>query len=197
MTASAHAGAFGPTELTSRITFVALLVSLLADRVVGGRPLLRTAESDRGSYWIIQGGQLVGLGLGSLLCTTAGAAALPGWVWVVGVSVMAAGAALRVWAVHSLGPAFRRDVVVNARQEVVDAGPYRWVRHPSYAGALLIFSGLGLAMANWLSLLLLATLPLAAYLRRIAVEEAALESVLGDRYRSYADGRARLVPAVW
>ena len=66
-------------------------------------------------------------------------------------------------------------------QPVVSDGPYRWVRHPSYTGALLIFSGLGMALANALSLLALVVLPGAAYLYRIRTEEAELGAVLGER----------------
>jgi len=108
-----------------------------------------------------------------------------------------AGTAVRVWALRVLGGQFRRDVVVTRDQPVVTGGPYRWVRHPSYTGALLIFDGFGLALANALSLLVLVVLPGLAYLRRIRVEEAELESVLGERYLSYARGRARLIPSVW
>jgi protein-S-isoprenylcysteine O-methyltransferase Ste14 len=71
------------------------------------------------------------------------------------------------------------------------------VRHPLYAGALVTMAGVGLAFGNWLSLAVCIVLPLVAYLRRIAVEERALEAALGDAYRRYARGRARLVPYVW
>jgi protein-S-isoprenylcysteine O-methyltransferase Ste14 len=40
-------------------------------------------------------------------------------------------------------------------------------------------------------------LPLAAYVTRIQVEERALEEALGDAYRQYERGKARLVPGVW
>ena len=50
------------------------------------------------------------------------------------------------------------------------AGPYRWVRHPSYSGLLLIVTGFGLAVGNWLALAICAVLPLPALLRRIHVE---------------------------
>lgn len=44
---------------------------------------------------------------------------------------------LRLWAVWVLGPFFTVVVRVSDQQTVVDRGPYRWVRHPSYLGLLL------------------------------------------------------------
>ena len=76
-------------------------------------------------------------------------------------------------------------------------GPYRWVRHPSYTAELVAFTGIGLALGNWLSLLAAATLPLLALLVRIRVEEAALLTSLGEPYRTSADGTKRLLPRVW
>ncbi len=77
------------------------------------------------------------------------------------------------------------------------SGPYRYVRHPIYAGAMVVMVGVGLALGNWLSLVLCVLLPLAAYVVRIRVEEGALEEALGDSYREYEQGKARLVPWIW
>jgi protein-S-isoprenylcysteine O-methyltransferase Ste14 len=114
-----------------------------------------------------------------------------------GLSVMWLGLGVRVWAIAALGRAFRTTVEVDLGQAVVSTGPYRWVRHPSYSGLLLIVLGCGLASGNWLALALCAVLPLPALLRRIQVEEAELTRVLGDRYRAYQAQTKRLIPRVW
>ena len=114
-----------------------------------------------------------------------------------GLIVMWLGLAIRVWAVASLGRSFRTTVEVDPGQAVVSTGPYRWVRHPSYSGLLLIVTGCGLASGNWLALTVSALLPLPALLRRIHVEEAELVSVLGDRYRAYQMHTKRLIPGIW
>ena len=80
---------------------------------------------------------------------------------------------------------------------MVTAGPYRVLRHPSYTGLLLAFTGVGLASANWVGLAAMAVLPLTAILWRIRAEERALTATLGDRYGGYAAQHKRLVPLVW
>lgn len=82
---------------------------------------------------------------------------------------------------------------VDPGQAVVDRGPYRWVRHPSCTGTLVISAGVGLTLGNWLSLAII-MLPLAAMLRRISVEETALTEILGQPYQARTK---RLVPGLW
>jgi protein-S-isoprenylcysteine O-methyltransferase Ste14 len=114
-----------------------------------------------------------------------------------GVLVMWAGLALRIWAIRVLGGSFRMTVEVDGGQPVVDHGPYRYVRHPSYSGLLLIVIGLALIYGNWLSLAILAILPAAVLLRRISVEESVLAGVLGQPYADYKSRTKRLVPGLW
>lgn len=80
---------------------------------------------------------------------------------------------------------------------MVDRGPYRVVRHPSYTGLLLSCLGIGLCLGNWLALLVIVVPTTAAIVYRIRIEEAALVAELGEPYRRYAAGRARLIPGVW
>jgi protein-S-isoprenylcysteine O-methyltransferase Ste14 len=119
------------------------------------------------------------------------------WSGVAGVVIMWAGLAVRVWAVLALGSSFRTTVEVDADQKVVDRGPYRVIRHPSYTGMLLLAIGAGLTYGNWPSLAVLVALPLAAMLRRIQVEEATLVEVLGQPYVDYRGRTKRLVPGIW
>ena len=114
-----------------------------------------------------------------------------------GIVVMWLGLGTRVWAIASLGGAFRTTVEVDPGQAVVSTGPYRWIRHPSYTGLLLILAGFGLALGNWLSLAACLVVPLPAIARRIEVEEDELNRVLGDAYRTYQSKTTRLVPWLW
>ncbi len=118
-------------------------------------------------------------------------------LFVLGLVLMAAGLGVRQWAILVLGRFFTVDVRVHADQTVVDRGPYRWVRHPSYSGLIVFFVGVGLALDNWASLLVLALVPTAGLLLRIRSEERALDDALGDPYRRYAARRRRLFPGIW
>jgi protein-S-isoprenylcysteine O-methyltransferase Ste14 len=121
-----------------------------------------------------------------------------GWLPVIiGAAVMIAGLGLRLWAMLVLGRFFTVTVTIQEDHRVVDSGPYRVVRHPSYTGLLVLFVGFGIALDNWLSLLALFALPLAGILLRIRAEEAALSIALGERYTDYAARTDRLIPGVW
>ena len=121
-----------------------------------------------------------------------------GWAPVaVGLALLAAGVALRTWAILTLGRLFKFVVVIQEGHRVVTSGPYRLLRHPSYSGALVAFLGIGIALDNWLSAVALVLIPLLTILVRIQVEEAALSNALGQEYTTYASRTRRLVPGLW
>ena len=113
------------------------------------------------------------------------------------VVLFVAGLILRWWAIITLGRFFTVDVTIEKDHELVERGPFRIVRHPSYAGVLLAFVGLGLSLRNWAALLVI-LLPIgAAFIHRINVEEDALSRALGPRYANYIKRRKRLVPFLY
>ena len=117
--------------------------------------------------------------------------------FAAGMVVLLAGLVLRGWSFKALGQYFTHKVMVSSDQPVISAGPYRVLRHPSYAAIILGGIGVGLASANWADLAGLFLLTLTPLLWRIHVEEAALAATVGDRYRAYAAQHKRLVPLVW
>lgn len=159
---------------------------------------IKYGDRDRGSYFLILLGFAAGL-VAAVFLSGVGALAIPGpWVWLLlGLLIAWSGLVLRAWSVRTLGEFFITKVEVADDQVVVTDGPYQWVRHPAYSGLVLTMTGLGLAMGNAGSLLALAILPLLGLLPRIRVEERALESQLGERYKDYEAGRPRLIPRVW
>lgn len=127
-------------------------------------------------------------------------APLPGSLWwpvAAGLALIWAGVALRVWAVLTLGRFFKMVVVVQEGHRVIDSGPYRWLRHPSYLGLILCFTGFGLAWGDWVSLAIMLGCSLAVLLVRIRVEERTLLRELGEEYAAYSRRTARLVPGVF
>lgn len=116
---------------------------------------------------------------------------------IVALLLFSAGVALRWWAIASLGRLFTVDVAIAVDHRLVNHGPYRLIRHPSYAGAVLAFGGLGLSMGSLPALSALLVLSLAAYHYRIVVEEAALQRGLGNAYSDYMRATWRLVPGLY
>jgi protein-S-isoprenylcysteine O-methyltransferase Ste14 len=143
---------------------------------------------------------LAGLGLSVSAARLAGGLALPGpgaWPVALGLVVFALGLGLRARAVHELGRFFKFTVVVQADHRVVDTGPYRLIRHPSYTGLLMAELGLGIALGTWLSVPAALLPPLVAFAIRIRHEERVLAAELGEPYRAYMQRTRRLIPGVW
>jgi protein-S-isoprenylcysteine O-methyltransferase Ste14 len=121
-------------------------------------------------------------------------AAVADWI---GLILFWCGIALRLWSFHTLGRYFTFTVQTSSDQPVIANGPYQLIRHPSYAGLLLIIIAVGLFIGNWLSLVCLTVATAGALVFRIRVEERALMYNLGDSYRDYATTHKRLVPFIW
>ena len=67
---------------------------------------------------------------------------------VVALMVFVFGLLLRWYSILYLGKFFTVDVAIAEDHKVIDTGPYRFIRHPSYTGLLLEFLGFGLFLAN-------------------------------------------------
>ena len=159
----------------------------------------RASSRDRGSLvvlWIVIAISVF-LAVQMVWLVPAATVRSPGPFYVFGFILFLFGLALRWFSIGYLGRYFTVNVAVNPEQTVVDSGPYRYVRHPSYTGALLAFIGFGCSLCNWLSILFL-TLPIiAAFLWRIHIEEEALLEALGDNYVKYMRRTARLAPGLY
>jgi protein-S-isoprenylcysteine O-methyltransferase Ste14 len=113
----------------------------------------------------------------------------------VGAALILGGLALRQYSIFTLGRLHTLDVTTRSGQQVVESGPYRWIRHPSYTGSLLTAAAILLCSSNWLSLACYAIV-VAAYCYRIRVEERTLAEDLGAPYREYMRRTKRLIPLV-
>ena len=114
-----------------------------------------------------------------------------------GVIVMVIALIIRWSAIFTLGKSFSSNVAIQDSQQIVRAGLYRFVRHPSYLGLLLAFLAVGLHSRNWISFVIVLVAPTVALLYRIHVEEAALAQAFGEDYAAYSKTTKRLVPGVY
>ncbi len=115
--------------------------------------------------------------------------------WAAFVAIVA-GLALRTWAVVLLGPWFTWNVTVQTGQQLVTRGPYRFIRHPSYTGALITFVASCVLLRSWVVALLAAFTLFFAFRRRIRYEEALLVKALPG-YQAYASRTYRLFPGIF
>jgi protein-S-isoprenylcysteine O-methyltransferase Ste14 len=191
------------TDSGARIAFSVVLgvFVVLEQRIrLKSRFNRRGAREDRGSLLVVIVAVAGGVAGGCVVASRVPAAAIPAARWplfILGLVLMCAGIALRQWAIALLGEFFTVDIRVHPEQVVVERGPYRRLRHPSYTGLLVTFLGLGLALGNWAALALLVVVPTAGLVARIRVEERVLLASLGEPYRRFTTTRARLIPGIW
>jgi protein-S-isoprenylcysteine O-methyltransferase Ste14 len=190
--------AFAGHPFAELLLFLSLGVWLVieAPRALNRRPDATIA--DRGSLMALRLWTAGGILLAFLaLKVTATRFSYNPAVFAIALVVVWAGIGLRWWSFRTLGRYFTFAVMTSPDQPVITTGPYRVLRHPSYAGILLILGGIGLGYGNWLSFAALTLFPLIGFINRIQVEEAVLSQNLGSSYTTYASGRKRLIPFVW
>jgi protein-S-isoprenylcysteine O-methyltransferase Ste14 len=114
-----------------------------------------------------------------------------------GVGLCVLGLVVRAWGMLTLGASYTRTLRTAAGQPLVTGGPYRWVRHPGYAGSIAVWVGAALAFHSWLAAVAVAILMLLAYGWRVRTEERMLTAHFGDAYRDYAAHTSRLFPGLY
>lgn len=110
------------------------------------------------------------------------------------IVLFVAGIGLRMTAINQLKHLFTTHVTIQHGHRLITNGAYRWVRHPAYSGVLLALFAAGLAMGDFIALLVLTLLPLLAFNRRIAIEETLLIQQFSTAYLDYSQRTKKLVP---
>jgi protein-S-isoprenylcysteine O-methyltransferase Ste14 len=124
-----------------------------------------------------------------------GWSSVPAWAVVTGDALVSLGFVV-VFFVFRENTFASATIEVGAGQRTISSGPYALVRHPMYAGALVMLAGTPLALGSWWGLLAFAPMTL-VIVRRLIAEESFLAKNLGG-YADYRSAvRFRLVPFVW
>ena len=120
---------------------------------------------------------------------------VPAWLSLVSDAVILGGFLIIFW-VGKVNRFASRTIEVEAGQPVVSSGPYGLIRHPMYAGSLVIFLSLPLALGSYIAWPAFALL-IPFYVYRLLNEEKFLHKELSG-YREYClRTRFRLIPFVW
>jgi len=118
-------------------------------------------------------------------------------VGFTGLAIMLLGLSMRVWAARTLGEFYTRTLTVTENQRIIEGGPYKVVRHPGYLGIILLYTGFGVAAANWIATAAIAGFTLTAYAYRITREETMLIAAFGFRYEEYMARTRKIIPGIY
>ncbi|HEX9090523.1 MAG TPA: isoprenylcysteine carboxylmethyltransferase family protein [Anaerolineales bacterium] len=159
--------------------------------------IIRQERQDR-SFWLIIPGFLV-VFYASPIEYLHFPLILPRGIWaqIIGLGLILAGILLIAWAQSALKGRYSGRIWVVSGQTLVQAGPYHYVRHPAYAGFLLIGLGISTGYSSLVGLLAVPLLLLPGLLYRINVEEKILLSQFSEQYRQYSQCTKRLIPRIW
>jgi protein-S-isoprenylcysteine O-methyltransferase Ste14 len=119
----------------------------------------------------------------------------PGPWFHLGFGLFVGGMAFRTYAIHTLGRFYSHRVRTPNQNTIIADGPYRYLRHPAYAGMLLAHAGILVLFFNWFLLVAFVGVFVPVLVRRIRVEESHLLVI--PEYRAFAAGRARVAPGIW
>jgi protein-S-isoprenylcysteine O-methyltransferase Ste14 len=164
-------------------------------RKPGDASSFQESDDDRGTTRQIVGAFVAAtlLPLPSLRCR---AVRLPRACGPLGVALQAGGTALRVWSMRTLGDSYTRTLRTRECQPLVEAGPYRLIRHPGYTGSLLCWIGFALTSRSILVVAAVTALMGGVYRKRIIAEETLLRRELPG-YDGYVQRSRKLVPFLW
>ena len=121
----------------------------------------------------------------------------PEWVTPTGYALLLFGVVMTAWA-QAVNPFFEPGVRIQSEREQrpITTGPYRFVRHPGYLGALALFAGLSLALGSWWGLV-----PGGIASVLLVIRTAFEDGLLRRELPGYADyarrTRYRLAPGIW
>jgi protein-S-isoprenylcysteine O-methyltransferase Ste14 len=112
-----------------------------------------------------------------------------------GLALCVSGAFLACYARRILGRNWSGIVQLKQDHELIQSGPYRYVRHPIYTGLLLLFLGTAVMVGEWRGLAALAIV-FVSFWRKLRIEESWLNQHFGARYAEYIRHTKALVPGV-
>jgi protein-S-isoprenylcysteine O-methyltransferase Ste14 len=119
-----------------------------------------------------------------------------GLVNLIGVILIVLGVIIRRRVREALGRCFSYGLRTSEGHELVTSGIYGHIRHPAYAGNLLIWSGLPLVFSSLLGFLVMLLL-VPPFLYRMRIEENMLLKRFGNRYLEYMKRSKRLIPRIY
>ena len=119
------------------------------------------------------------------------------WISTLGVVLVTLGIVVFIWARRALRTNYSGHLSTKIGQTLVQSGPYRFIRHPAYAGYLLMAMGISLGYFSLAGLISVLVVLIPSLIFRMAVEEKLLIAHFGDAYHLYMRKTKRLIPGIW
>jgi protein-S-isoprenylcysteine O-methyltransferase Ste14 len=116
---------------------------------------------------------------------------------IAGFIILWFGVVLRNYSIRILGKHFTPTIQLQQDHDLITAGPYSIIRHPSYLGALLAIVGIAIFFNSLIGTIAACIAMMIAYVVRIDAEEKALESLFGSKYQEYQQRTKKLIPFLW
>ncbi len=192
----------GVKSFESIVFLVAIILWILSEYVGSAIiPYLRRhgtkiKKEDRGSRLLLSVGMYISI-IVAFYFTFNNIVLLPTWAFYLGIFLMILGIFIRQWSIAELGVFFSVDVGTQKGQKVVNKGPYKLVRHPSYTGLLVTLIGIGLALQSLAAVIIIILVFSLTFGYRINVEEKLLISKLNGEYIQYMAKTKRLIPYIF
>lgn len=182
-----------PNELTAILFSILFTIIIITEL----RILLRdkTKKEDKNSLPLILIGIFLPLTITIFLSFTNLGNISPNFSYL-GITILILGFILRQYSITTLGKFFIPTINKQKNQEIIQTGPYKYIRHPSYTGLLLELSGTALALSNIISFTLTITFLLPALIYRIKIEEKFLSKNFKS-YQKYKLKTKKLIPFIY
>ena len=111
----------------------------------------------------------------------------------IGLAFTAAGLCFAVWARMHLGKYWSGRITLKVNHQVIQTGPYAWVRHPIYSGLILALFGTALTLGT-ISAFAGFAFMVFSFVRKLKIEETWLCSQFGAEYEAYQQRVNALIP---
>jgi len=182
------------------ILCIVIWMAFILEEFVLIKPVSTIAQSDPlskrleiAAFWIPP----IGMGITAITMNIFGSIRLAGIINGIGLLLCIVGLGLRYWSRRILGRFFTIGVVKQEGHQVIQNGPYRFVRHPAYLAFMLFYLGFPLVIGSWFGLLILSLPALVIFLWLVIVEDEHLAKAMGREYQEYQKRSTRLIPYVW
>ena len=178
------------------ISFIFFLSELLLILIKRSKTKNVKIKKDRGSLILLWIAITLGLSFGFIRAKYSEWETINYFFALTGIIVFILGSILRWSSIGQLKQGFTVNVSINKEHILKTDGIYKYIRHPSYLGLIMVIGGLSVAMNSVISFIITVIPVLVAVNYRIFIEEKLLISEFGEKYIQYKSTTKKLIPGI-